>query len=88
MVVVGVVFLWDIDPLPAVPLFVVHVVVIAAGVVVVVDNIWALGGVNDGGEVIERYTGGYVRMRRGITICLVLALSANCCCRRNLLLLV
>ena len=69
----------------------VHVVVIVAGVVVVVDNICALVGGNDGGddggEVIEGYTGGYVRMRRGINICLVLALSANCCCRRNLLLL-
>ena len=53
MVVVVVVFLWDIDPLPAVPLFVVHVVVIAAGVAAVVDSICALVVGNDGGEVIE-----------------------------------
>ena len=82
MVVVVVVFLCDVDPL-----FVVDVVDVAAGVIAVVDNICALVGGNDGGEVIEGYIGGYVRMRRRITICLVLALSANCCCRRNLVLL-
>ena len=85
MVVVVVVFPCNIDILLSVPLFVVRVVDVSAVVVVVVvvavvDNICVLdGGCIEDGDV-EGDTGGCVRRWR-ITICLVLALSTNNCCR-------